>query len=128
MRTRCYHFEAPDYGRYGGVGITVCDRWNPDKGGSFENFLADMGERPEGTTLDRFPNKTGNYEPSNCRWATFAEQQQNRSVTVLTPDKVITIRQRVSAGESQAEVSRSLRLDRRSISNVVTRHTWRNVA
>jgi len=53
--------------------VSVCDRWRV-----FENFLEDMGERPEGKTLDRFPNLAGNYEPGNCRWATPSEQAFNR--------------------------------------------------
>lgn len=73
MRQRCLNPNATGYDRYGGCGISVCDRW-----GSFENFLADMGERPEGTTLDRFPNPGGDYEPGNCRWATAKEQRSNR--------------------------------------------------
>lgn len=55
-------------------GVTCCDRW-----ASFEAFLTDMGECPAGHTLDRFPNAAGNYEPGNCRWATMATQNANRS-------------------------------------------------
>jgi hypothetical protein len=53
--------------------VSICDRWK-----NFENFLEDMGERPEGKTLDRFPDPAGNYEPGNCRWATPKEQSLNR--------------------------------------------------
>jgi len=73
MRQRCFDSARAGYRDYGGRGITVCQRWN-----SFENFLADMGERPIGKTLDRFPNPDGNYEPGNCRWATPLEQARNR--------------------------------------------------
>lgn len=74
MRTRCYNQNAHAYDRYGGAGIRVCERWLT----SFENFFADMGERPEGMTLDRYPNKGGDYEPGNCRWATATQQNNNR--------------------------------------------------
>jgi hypothetical protein len=73
MKNRCTNKNHVSYSKYGGKGITVCDRWLY----SFKDFLADMGERPEGLTLDRI-NSNGNYEPSNCRWATDAEQISNR--------------------------------------------------
>lgn len=72
MRQRCNNPNNPGYLDYGGRGIRVCDRWN-----KFENFLTDMGERPEDRSLDRI-NNDGNYEPSNCRWATRKTQNNNK--------------------------------------------------
>jgi hypothetical protein len=76
MKQRCLNPNQLGYPDYGGRGITVCDRWQGEHG--FENFLADMGKRPKGKTLDRFPNNDGNYEPGNCRWATPKQQANNR--------------------------------------------------
>jgi len=73
MIQRCENQHKKNYPNYGGRGIAVCARWR-----AFEHFLADMGPRPSGTTLDRYPNKDGNYEPDNCRWATAKEQANNR--------------------------------------------------
>lgn len=73
MRARCYKPYSISYPNYGGRGITVCQRWLD----SVANFIEDMGERPPGTTLDRIDND-GNYEPSNCRWATPKEQSANQ--------------------------------------------------
>lgn len=76
IRIRCLNRNAEIYSRYGARGITICKRWL----NSFEAFLADMGERPSPEhSIDRFPDKDGNYEPGNCRWATASEQQNNTS-------------------------------------------------
>lgn len=73
MKDRCLREKATGYKNYGGRGIAVCERWL----GSFSQFVQDMGERPEGHTLDRIDND-GNYEPSNCKWSTSLEQNRNR--------------------------------------------------
>jgi hypothetical protein len=88
MLSRCYSIEDPYYKDYGGRGITVCDRWKPNfdwVGGkltpkeAFLNFYSDLGPKPSPTlSLDRYPNNDGNYELSNCRWATARQQQHNR--------------------------------------------------
>lgn len=79
MKARCLNPNLKIYPRYGGAGITVCERWI-----KFEHFLQDMGPRPSMKhSLDRYPNKAGNYEPGNCRWATKTEQSRNVRSNIL---------------------------------------------
>lgn len=93
MRDRCNNPASDSYKWYGGRGIKVCERWN----NSFENFLEDMGERPEGMEIDRILNDCG-YEKGNCRWVTHKVNTQNRSksdfakvVEGLTYDQLMSI-------------------------------------
>ena len=77
MKQRCLNINYSQYHDYGGRGIHVCSRWL-----TFGNFLADMGERPKGTSLNRIDNN-GNYEPGNCEWASKKQQQRNRRTNRL---------------------------------------------
>lgn len=76
MKSRCLNEDSEAYPKYGGRGITICDQWIT----SFDCFLADMGPRPDGYTLERKDNN-GNYEPANCIWATRATQNRNKGNT-----------------------------------------------
>lgn len=84
MITRCENEGTFYFKHYGGRGIRVCKRWRE----SYEAFLEDMGRRPgKGYSVDRFPNKDGDYEPGNCRWATQKQQMRNTRITrMLTVD------------------------------------------
>ena len=85
MLDRCRNPNSQHRKDYGGRGIAVCERWY-----KFENFYADMGARPPGMTLDRYPDVNGDYEPGNCRWATNTQQQRNKRNTIYLEHAGVT--------------------------------------
>lgn len=98
--SRCRDKNNEGYYLYGGRGIRVCKRWE-----KFENFLADMGERPKGKSIDRIDGE-GNYEPGNCRWATPREQAQHRRDTKLSFDIADEMRELFAAGVMRVDIAR----------------------
>jgi len=124
MRQRCDNINRPDYINYGGRGITYQTSW-----GKFENFLIDMGEKPDGMSLDRINNE-GNYTKENCRWSTRKEQNRNTRCVVLTEAVVEFIKAEQEATDLSnyalsSELSVKLTLNRSTIANVLNGKTWK---
>lgn len=117
MMQRCFNPNHEKFPTYGGRGITVCNRWR-----DFTNFLADMGERPEGMTLDRIEDHLC-YEPGNCRWATPAVQQRKRAATKLTEEIVAEIR---ASTETNAVVAERYGITLQHVSGIRNYRYWRD--
>jgi hypothetical protein len=116
MHARCRHPSVQSYPHYGGRGIRVCDRWS-----SFAAFSADMGDRPEGMTLDRI-DRDGHYEPGNCRWATVTEQTRGSRNAKLTPARAAWIR--TQPASSRREMARLFGVAEKTILSVQTGQSW----
>jgi hypothetical protein len=116
MIQRCTNDKNPDWKYYGGRGITVCERWR-----NFANFISDMGERPPGTSIDRFPDKNGNYEPGNCRWATSSEQNSNRRrfILAMSESDVVDAVDLLRSGHTKADVARCFLVKKDTLLNAL---------
>lgn len=100
MVRRCRDRNTEGFEHYGGRGIKVCNRWSMGENGlsAFACFLSDMGDRPSPDhSIDRWPNNNGNYEPSNCRWATQKQQQRNRRSNRIVSFKGVMVPLTVAA-------------------------------
>jgi hypothetical protein len=117
MKKRCYWKGDPYYYCYGAIGIIVCERWV----NSFENFFEDMGPRPSSKhSVDRFPNKKGNYEPSNCRWATNKEQANNK-----TDNRILEYKgERMTVAQWSDRIHVELGINRHTIYSRLTKYKW----
>lgn len=118
MLNRCRYLHRDGRAKHIGRGITVCDQWR-----SFDQFLADMGERPDGTTLDRKDND-GHYEPGNCRWATPREQSRNRRNAKLTFDTAVEVARARLAGESCRSIAARFGISESLPREIVRGRTW----
>jgi len=120
MLDRCLNPQNKVFPHYGGRGISVCKRWM-----NFDKFFEDMGQRPDNNFSIERVNNDGGYNPSNCKWATRAEQAQNTRATKLNPAKVAEIRSRHAAGDSAYRIAKDNKVTVTTILRIVRNETWR---
>lgn len=129
MLRRCTNPTSADWTRYGGRGITVCDRWR-----RFEDFLADMGPCPDSLTLDRI-NNDGSYEPGNCRWTTWEQQMLNRRLlrgerhpnAKLRVGDVLSIRRMARYGTTYRSIASVFGVSHANVGYIVRGEAWREL-
>lgn len=119
MLARCRYAARDKSNKHIGRGITVCSRW----ANSFDNFLADMGERPSGTTLDRVDNDK-DYTPENCRWATPTEQARNRRNAKLTLETATEVALARLQGEPAKAIAERYGISESLPREIVRGRTW----
>jgi hypothetical protein len=122
MHQRCENPNCASFADYGGRGILVDPEWR-----TFEAFIRDMGLSPPGHTLDRIDNELG-YTKANCRWVSTQAQNQNRRSVRLNHVAVREIRRRVEAGAKARDIAEAFSVSESTISMIVNKHTWKNVA
>lgn len=120
MLRRCSDPNMQFWEHYGGRGITVCERWKV-----FNNFFADMGLRPQGMTIERVDNN-GNYEPSNCKWGTDAEQARNSRNAKLNSEAVKVLRFMVKKGINKTLLRRLFNISQPTMYKAVNGKSWAN--
>ncbi len=118
MLARCDRPATRAFRWYGARGISVCERWR-----DFSSFLADMGERPDGMSLDRV-DSNGNYEQANCRWSSARTQGRNKRTTKLTWDLAEEIRGRCEHGESRLSVAKRMGVSKASVEKIIAGKNW----
>lgn len=123
IKNRCLNKHCPEWHRYGGRGITICNRWKY----SFQNFLFDVGFATTSKhQIDRI-NNDGNYEPSNCRWVTRAENVQNGSNAKLNVNKVLEIKEKLAKKERSFNIAKEYEVSKQTICAIKHGRTWKNI-
>jgi hypothetical protein len=118
MKARCLNPADNAYRFYGAKGIAVCERWM-----TFEPFLEDMGEKPDGWAIDRIDPK-GNYEPENCRWLSISENSRRAVTRSITEDQAADVKARFLLGQKQCDIARHVGQSDALVSQICRGQNW----